>query len=321
MKIEKVHEKIRYTLSNENLKVGDEVYPIAIGRCLDDGGWILHELDFRDFMSGFPNEPHIIKNLNYDNGRQGKPYQVKTDKGYSVKAGGYITVTFQTSVNPKGLFAGRYQYANSAGSMGQVRLVNYADITATIKDVSILKIGSFRPNAVNIIGETSPYITSATASSTAEGVYVRLDGVRLQNAKTVNIVSNPTDVWNIKNATSGKSLTFLTKLSNGNYSVQVVDPKNGESNIFGLKVVSGPTITRISAPAAAENEIYLGERFAIGGKNMIGNGTTTVMLTSVSVGKGFSLKLTQLTDDVIYAITLTSPVKHTNIIICAHQQV
>ena len=66
----KVHEKIRYTLSNENLKVGDEVYPIAIGRCLDDGGWILHELDFRGFMSGFPNEPHIIKNLNHDNGRQ-----------------------------------------------------------------------------------------------------------------------------------------------------------------------------------------------------------------------------------------------------------
>jgi ribosomal protein S17 len=83
MKIEKVHNKIRYTLSNENLKVGDEVFPIANGRCLDDGGWILHNLDYREFVSGFPNEPHIIMDLNYDNGRQGKTYQVKTDKGYS----------------------------------------------------------------------------------------------------------------------------------------------------------------------------------------------------------------------------------------------
>lgn len=83
MLIETVHNKIRYTLSNENLQAGDKVYPIGRGRCLDDGGWILHELDFRDFMSGFPDEPHTIKNLNYDNGRQGKAYQVKTDKGYS----------------------------------------------------------------------------------------------------------------------------------------------------------------------------------------------------------------------------------------------
>ena len=83
MRIEKVHNKIRYTLSNENLKIGDEVFPIASGRRLDDGEWILHDLDFRDFMSGFPDKPHIIEDLNYDNGRQGKPYQVRTNNGYA----------------------------------------------------------------------------------------------------------------------------------------------------------------------------------------------------------------------------------------------
>jgi uncharacterized protein (DUF2249 family) len=83
MIIEHYHNKLRYTLSNDNLEVGDEVYPIANGRCLDDDGWILHNFDFRDFMCGFPDEPHIIKDLNYDNGRQGKPYQVRTDHGHS----------------------------------------------------------------------------------------------------------------------------------------------------------------------------------------------------------------------------------------------
>lgn len=80
MKIEHVFNKIRYTLTNENLNVGDKVYPITRGRCLDDGGWILHNLDYRDFISGFPNEPHTLLDLNYS---KSKPYQVRTDMGYS----------------------------------------------------------------------------------------------------------------------------------------------------------------------------------------------------------------------------------------------
>jgi hypothetical protein len=111
MKIEKVHEKNRYTLSNENLKVGDEVYPIARGRCLDDGGWILHELDFRDFMSGFPNEPHIIEDLNYDNGRQGKPYQVRTNNGYSPIESYFKIIKMEEKIKVKeSMFGGSYEW-------------------------------------------------------------------------------------------------------------------------------------------------------------------------------------------------------------------
>lgn len=82
MILEHYHNKLRYTLSNDNLKLKDKVYPIADGRCLQNGGWILHGFDFRDFCSGFPDEPHIIADLNYDNNRQGKSHQVRTDKGY-----------------------------------------------------------------------------------------------------------------------------------------------------------------------------------------------------------------------------------------------
>lgn len=79
MKVEKVHNGIRYTLSNEGLVNGDEVFPIGSGRCLDDGGWILHKIDFRDFISGFPDEPHTIKNTHYSDY---KPYEVHTSHGY-----------------------------------------------------------------------------------------------------------------------------------------------------------------------------------------------------------------------------------------------
>jgi hypothetical protein len=79
MRIETVHNGIRYTLSNENLAVDNYVYPIANGRCLENGGWILHGFDFRDFTSGFPEEPHKILDLHHSDY---KPYEVRTDMGY-----------------------------------------------------------------------------------------------------------------------------------------------------------------------------------------------------------------------------------------------
>ena len=80
MKVEKVHNNIRYTLSNDNLEVGDKVYPIANGRCTDDGGFILHGFTWSECSSGFPDEPHTITDLHH---AEYKPYEVSTDYGYS----------------------------------------------------------------------------------------------------------------------------------------------------------------------------------------------------------------------------------------------
>lgn len=111
MMIETVHEGIRYTLSNENLNINDKVYPIGDGRCLPDGGWILHGLDFRDFKSGFPNDPHILLDLNYDNGRQGKAYQVRTDHGYGPIEIYYKIVKKEEHVKVKEhMFGGSYEW-------------------------------------------------------------------------------------------------------------------------------------------------------------------------------------------------------------------
>ena len=80
MKIEKMHNKIRYTLTNDNLVCGDKVYPIANGRCLDDGSFILHDFDFSMSCSGFPDKSHTILDLQYS---KSKPYEVRTNKGFS----------------------------------------------------------------------------------------------------------------------------------------------------------------------------------------------------------------------------------------------
>jgi len=80
MNVEHVHNGIRYTLSNDNLKVGDEVFPIAWGRRLDETNWILHNIDYRYEASGFPNDPHIIKEIKKI---KKIPYEIVTEKGYS----------------------------------------------------------------------------------------------------------------------------------------------------------------------------------------------------------------------------------------------
>jgi hypothetical protein len=78
-----IYEGTEYTLSNENLVVGDMVFPISRGRTIDNVH-VHEEFDFRDFMSGFPDDPHTIKNMDYSKG-QNKTYEVHTSHGWSPK--------------------------------------------------------------------------------------------------------------------------------------------------------------------------------------------------------------------------------------------
>jgi len=78
MIIQHTYRGIDYILTNENLKEGDKVFPISRGRSYGDTH-IHYEYDFRDFMCGFPNEPHTIVNIKYSTY---KPYEVNTDHGF-----------------------------------------------------------------------------------------------------------------------------------------------------------------------------------------------------------------------------------------------
>jgi hypothetical protein len=82
MIIEKVQNGIRYRLSNEDLKVSDSVFPIAHGRTTDDGLWLLHDLDFRYSMSGFPDRPDRIESIELNEKRPDLS-KVQTNCGYS----------------------------------------------------------------------------------------------------------------------------------------------------------------------------------------------------------------------------------------------
>lgn len=81
-------------LTNQNLKVGDEVYPISHGRSNDKDFSYRHEyFEFEEreekyTYEGYPKncferEPHIILDLNHS--RDCKAYEIRTSFGYGPK--------------------------------------------------------------------------------------------------------------------------------------------------------------------------------------------------------------------------------------------
>jgi len=82
MKTTHVYQHILYTLSNEDLKVGDETFPVSAGISKDDV-YIHERFEFARYMSGFPNDPHIIEDLHHND--QYKPYEIRTNHGYGPK--------------------------------------------------------------------------------------------------------------------------------------------------------------------------------------------------------------------------------------------
>ena len=81
MIVENVCDHIRYTLTNENLEIGDPVFPIGSGRITPDG-FVFHKIKFNEALTDFPYEPHIILSF--------KPYNenvidVQTNCGSSAK--------------------------------------------------------------------------------------------------------------------------------------------------------------------------------------------------------------------------------------------
>lgn len=67
-----------YTLSNENLQVGDKMYGISWGKITGDKyeHWYF---DWRQIVSGWKSEPHVILDLHHSDY---KLYSVRTNHGY-----------------------------------------------------------------------------------------------------------------------------------------------------------------------------------------------------------------------------------------------
>lgn len=65
-------------LSNKDLKVGDQVFPLTQG--YNDGkNYFVINIVTNPALTGWPNNPHTILDLAHS---ESKPYEIRTDKGF-----------------------------------------------------------------------------------------------------------------------------------------------------------------------------------------------------------------------------------------------
>lgn len=88
------HNGFEYEFSNSGeLSVGDLVFPISMG--LTTGGqYYHHEFDFRDFMCGFPDDPHMVRDPHHSSN---KTHEVHTSHGFGPREK-YFRIIQQTKI-------------------------------------------------------------------------------------------------------------------------------------------------------------------------------------------------------------------------------
>ena len=71
-------------MTNENLEIGDKVFPMVKGMNKDNKYYVCSIADYKDALmlkacTGWPDDPHTILDLNHSDD---KSYQIRTNYGY-----------------------------------------------------------------------------------------------------------------------------------------------------------------------------------------------------------------------------------------------
>lgn len=157
---------------------------------------------------------------------------------YTIPAGTSLVFFAQSTANPKIMFAGSY-YAK------------FNSIIAFNSDVNnqFSIEAPANTNTKTIIGETSPYIKAVTyKNSISQGFNgVQVDGVRLNGKQTANVNCNNSGKINTKlsGGVDDEILSFVfidSTKNNESCSIQINDPKTGESNKVGFTVSGGNSL-------------------------------------------------------------------------------
>jgi len=164
----------------------------------------------------------------------------------TISAGQTVTVTVTLTAKPSELFAGKY-YA---------KLISlYTQDSADANGIFELRVPANKTNTQTIIGETSPYISSAVYGLMGEsGLNLVVSGARLGSSVVMidgtNLNTNPGNVFGYNDGT--KLTLFVQLASSGLHTIQLINPITGASNIVGFTVIGSTnqsiSVDNISTP-------------------------------------------------------------------------
>ena len=161
---------------------------------------------------------------------------------FVIPAGQTIKFSYTGRANPQQLFAGTYYASIYSISATSDKIAEHA--------VSLV-LPSNKSNSVTVIGETSPYISSASVSGNNMVVTgQRLNGGTINSDEKIYIDGQPQVVGIGTQAIDGSKLTFSLPIPvifvTGQHSLQIVDsvgPNAGASNQIAFQVQSSGTTT------------------------------------------------------------------------------
>jgi hypothetical protein len=157
-----------------------------------------------------------------------------------VPAGQTVNFTASATANPQQIFAGTYHAMLYAVA---------ANPTTNINNEFELQAPANQTNAVTIVGELSPYITSVSPNPATVGQTLTINGQRLGGAtNTIYIDSQALTNITVNTAPNGTSLSFTlpltsSQLDNGGHSLWISNPSVGKSNVVNFQVTGNTTPT------------------------------------------------------------------------------
>jgi uncharacterized repeat protein (TIGR02543 family) len=161
---------------------------------------------------------------------------------YVVPAGQTVSFTVSATVNPQQLFANTYHA--TLAFLG-------ANETTVANNWFELQVPANQTNAVTVVGEIAPYITSVSPNPATVGQTVTITGQRLTASIYIDgqVLSNVPTNGN----SNGTTLSFtLPSLSNGNHTISM-NTSSGASNKVSFQVTGAssnqsPVISGVTAP-------------------------------------------------------------------------
>ena len=170
---------------------------------------------------------------------------------FIIPAGKTAQFTVSWTGYPKELFAGTYYVTLKAIS------------ASPIVNDSYIYLPDNKTNSKTIVGETSPYISSATVTMTNTGVSIDIKGVRF--SKTYKAYVDGVVPTNITGGVygGGEIILNLQTLSAGSHAIQVIDSTTGASNNYYFMVPGSvstqPSITSISPQSGSAGSKGVGD--------------------------------------------------------------
>ncbi len=168
---------------------------------------------------------------------------------YAIPAGTSRAFTLRAAFNPKILFAGTYEVVLDNMMLGDYTNPKYISINSRN-----------RTNSLVIIGELSPYINSIDPFPVPANEILTVSGIRFApegNVVELRNQSAPGRTVIIASSTNnGQTLSFVPRVAAGDYSLQIIHPTTGESNVVSVKVshaIVPPPTVKVLSPNGGEN--------------------------------------------------------------------